>query len=114
MSDEQGRQIFVGGDVSGQVIAGDHNTSIIGRAEEVNLTELVAFAEAVREALPALRLDAERERTAEELTEDIIESAADSRPDHGRLREAGRTLRAIVEGAAANALAPLLLKIWSS
>lgn len=114
MSKGDQRNFFAGGDVSGQAILGDDNTVIMNRqAEAVDLTELVRFAKAVNEALPALGLDDQDERSAGALAGDIVDAAEGPAPDHGRLRAAGRTLRAIVEGAAANALGAGLLTLWS-
>jgi hypothetical protein len=107
MNEQRGVRV---GDVSGQVVVGDHNTVTSGEAP-LNLTELLRFAQAVAEALPALRLDPVRQEEAQALATEIL--AADGpEPDRRRLRQAGRTLRTIVEGAAANALASGLLGIW--
>jgi hypothetical protein len=84
--------------------------SIIQRAE-VDSAALRRFAEAVAQALPALNLG-DGEQAADILTAEIIKAAAGSRPDHARLRALGRSLRAVLEGAAGNALAAGLLNLW--
>ena len=112
MNDQGDRRIRVGGSVSGQVFIGDHNTVAAGESP-LNLPELVRFAQAVAEALPALRLDPGRQEEAQALTTEILAAADEPEPDRRRLRQAGRTLRTIVEGAAANSLAVGLLALLS-
>jgi hypothetical protein len=87
-----------------------HSGSIIQHAE-VDTAALRRFAEAVAQALPALNLG-DSGQAADVLTAEIISEAAGSHPDHARLRALGRSLRAILEGAAGNALAAGLLSLW--
>ncbi len=113
MENAGGHRIHVGGDASGQVSIGDHNTLVNGPAETVDLAELSRFTEAVLQALPALGLHAADQVSAQSLATGIVRAAVEPEPDHRRLRAAGRTLRALVEGAAANALAAGLITLWT-
>ena len=110
-SEDRRHRIHVGGDVSGQFVIGDHNTTIQGAADTVNIAELVRFAEAVADALPSLAPD--RRESAQALAAEIIGEAGGPAPDHGRLRRLGQSLRAIVEGGAGNALATAMLSLWT-
>jgi hypothetical protein len=107
------RRLDIGGDASGQITVGDNNISIMNQAETVDIEKLVKFATAVKKALPVLDLEEDEQRSAEGYTVEILGSAKEPAPDHGRLRQIGRSLRTILEGAAGNALASGLLGMWS-
>jgi hypothetical protein len=78
---------------------------------EADDAALRRFAEAVAQALPVLGLGDARQ-AAEALTAEIAQASAESHPDHAKLRALGRSLRAVLEGAAGDALAPGLLNLW--
>ena len=78
----------------------------------VDVAALARFAETVAQALPALALAPGDQQVAKTLTGQIIRAASEPQPNHPRLRALGRSLRAILEGAAGNALAAGLLALW--
>lgn len=77
---------------------------------QVDVGELIRFAELIREATPSLHLDQERVREVEGITEDIRSEAARTTPDEGRLRQLGEKLMSILEGVAASSLAQILMR----
>lgn len=98
------------------MIVGSHDiTQHAGDAVQsagVDVATLARFAETVAQALPALALAPGNQQAAETLTGQIIRGASEPEPNHQRLRALGRSLRAILEGAAGNALAAGLLALW--
>ena len=107
--------VTIHGPASG-VIVGSHGvTQHAGDAVQsavVDVAALARFAETVAQALPALALAPGDQQAAETLTGQIIRAASEPEPNHPRLRALGRSLRAILEGAAGNALAAGLLALW--
>ncbi|MGP3925533.1 hypothetical protein [Streptomyces sp. 8N616] len=102
------------GDNSGQIVIGDGNSVVVGQAaESVDVARLAEFAQAVSQAIPVLGLREERQRTAEELTRQILQAADEPGADPRRLRALGQSLRAVLEGAVAGALSAGLLAIWT-
>jgi hypothetical protein len=114
--DEPGdhNDLRIKGDIHGQLVIGRNNNVVMGgRADVIDLPRLTGFTEAVAQALPALALDPDRQRTARQLAAAILREAGEDRPDPSRLRELGRSLRTVVEGAAAGALTSGILAMWS-
>ena len=107
--------VTIHGPASG-VIVGSHGvTQHAGDAVEsagVDVAALARFAETVAQALPALALVPVDQQAAKILTGQIIRAGSEPEPDHPKLRTLGRSLRAILEGAAGNALASGLLALW--
>jgi hypothetical protein len=107
--------VTIHGPASG-VIVGSHGiTQHAGDAVQsagVDVAALARFAETVAQALPVLALAPGDQQAAQTLTGQIIRAASEPEPHHPRLRALGRSLRAILEGAAGNALAAGLLGLW--
>jgi hypothetical protein len=102
------------GDIQGQLVLGRNNEVVMGGpANGVDLPRLTRFAEAIAEALPVLDLDAGQQRVVRQLAAAVLREAGEDQPDHSRLREMGRTLRTVLEGAAAGALTSGILTMWS-
>ncbi|MFD8229885.1 hypothetical protein ACFV16_38160 [Streptomyces massasporeus] len=102
------------GDIQGQLVLGRNNEVVMGGpAGVVDLPRLAKFAEAIVQALPALNLDANQQRAVCELAAAVVREAREDHPDHSRLREMGRALRTVLEGAAAGALTSGILSMWS-
>jgi hypothetical protein len=94
------------------VVVDSSNFTQVSNKQMVDVESLRDFAEAVLHQLPRLGVDADRVELAEQTATEIIELADQSEPSHSKLRALGRTLRAIVEGAAGNVLASVLLGMW--
>ncbi|WP_131743202.1 hypothetical protein [Actinomadura roseirufa] len=111
---ERDRPAFhVGGNATGQFVFGDNNTVTSQAAPPpVDVAGLTRFAAAVIEALPSLRLDEEEHHRVRQLAAEIMREAEAPGQDSGRLPALGRSLRSIIENAAAGALASGLLSIW--
>ena len=62
--------------------------------------------------MPALALSPADQQAAQALTGQIVKEASEPRPAHRRLKALGGSLRAILEGAAVNVLAAVLLGLW--
>ncbi|WP_208903977.1 hypothetical protein [Streptomyces incarnatus] len=102
------------GDIQGQLVLGRNNEVVMGGpVGAVDLPRLTRFAEAIAQALPALDLDADQQRAVHQLTAAVLREAGENQPDHSRLREMGRSLRTVLEGAAAGALTSGILGMWS-
>ena len=98
--------VTIHGPASG-VIVGSHgitqHAGDVVQSASVDVAVLARFAETVAQALPALALAPGDQQAAETLTGQIIRAASEPEPNHPRLRALGRSLRAILEGAAGNA-----------
>ena len=107
--------VTIHGPASGLIVGSHGITQYAGHAVQsagVDVAALARFAETVAQALPALALASGDQRAAETLTGQIIRAASEPEPNRPRLRALGRSLRAILEGAAGNALAAGLLALW--
>lgn len=101
--------------VSGLVVGSNDVTQYTGDAVQssgADVSALAKFAETVAQALPALALAPGDQQAAQVLTGQIVEAASEPKPDHRKLKALGCTLRTILEGAAGNALASVLLGLW--
>lgn len=101
--------------VSGLVVGSNGVTQHTGDAVQsggADVNALAKFAETVAQALPALALAPEEQQAAQVLTGEIVKAASEPKPDHPRLKALGCTLRTILEGAAGNVLATVLLGLW--
>ncbi|MBM0240282.1 hypothetical protein JNW88_30030 [Micromonospora sp. ATA32] len=81
--------------------------------EPLDIEALRKFAQATVRALPGLGLSEQQQRAASALADDIASTASQPNPDPRKLRALGRTLRTIVEGAAAGALTSGVLSLWN-
>jgi hypothetical protein len=107
--------VTVNGPASGLIVGSHDITQHAGNAIQqasIDVAALTKFAQAVAQALPALALLPEKQEAAGTLTGEIIQAASQPEPDHPKLRALGRSLRTILEGAAGNALAAVLLTLW--
>lgn len=107
--------VTIHGPASGVVVGSHGVTQHAGDAVQSSggdAAALARFAEAVAQALPALALSTGDQQAAQTLTGQIVKEASEPRPDHSRLKALGGSLRAILEGAAGNALAAVLLGLW--
>jgi hypothetical protein len=114
-SPAESNTVTIHGPASGVVVGSYGVTQHAGDAVQssgVDAAALVRFAEAVAQALPALALSAGDQQAAQTITGQIVKEASEPKPDHPRLKALGGSLRAILEGAAGNALAAVLLGLW--
>lgn len=107
--------VTIYGPASGVIVGSRGITQHAGDAihsDGVDVAALARFAETVAQALSVLALAPGEHQAAQTLTGEIIQAASQPEPNHPRLRALGRSLRAILEGAAGNALAAGLLALW--
>lgn len=107
--------VTIHGPASGVIVGSRGVTQQAGDAIQssgVDVAALVTFAETVAQALPVLALSPGEQDAAQVLTGQIVEEASRPASDHSRLRALGGSLRTILEGAAGNALAAMLLGLW--
>lgn len=102
---------FVCGDQVKQ--QGAHNIGIVksgGLPED--LSAIFRFVDGVEKNLAKLPLDADSRQDAISRIHDIRQETGKSAPNHPRLRALAKRLRAIVEGAAGDAIAAYLIRLW--
>jgi hypothetical protein len=107
--------VTIHGPASGVVVGSHSVTQHAGDAVQssgVDAAALARFAEAVAQALPALALSPADQQAAQAITGQIVKESSEPRPDQRRLKALGGSLRAILEGAAGNVLAAVLLGLW--
>jgi hypothetical protein len=100
--------VTIHGPASGVIVGSQGITQHAGSAIQsatADVAALARFAETVAQALPVLALAPGDQQAAQTLTGEITRAASQPEPDHPRVRALGRSLRAILEGAAGNALA---------
>lgn len=78
---------------------------------QMNVDALRDFAQAVLHNLPKLELDSAKQQEAQRQATEILTETDQPESDHSKLRALLSSLRAILEGAAGNALAEALLHI---
>lgn len=107
--------VTIHGPASGVIVGSRDVTQQAGDAIQstgVDVAALVTFAETVAQTLPVLVLSPGDQDAAQVLTGRIVQEASRPESDHSRLRCPGSSLRTILEGAAGNALAAMLLGLW--
>ena len=107
--------VTIHGPATGLVVGSHGVTQHAGDAVQssgVDAAALARFAETVAQALPVLALSPDDQQAAQTLTGQIVKAASEPKPDHVRLKALGGSLRAILEGAAGNALAAVFLGLW--
>jgi hypothetical protein len=102
---------YIGGDQINQSGAGSIG-KVVGGNVHVDLNSLVDFATATATAIPVLPLEPQSKSDAAQISSEILQEANESKPDHGRLHALGRSLRNILESAAASTLSAGLLNMW--
>jgi hypothetical protein len=107
--------ITIHGPASGVIVGSRGVTQQAGDAIQssgVDVAALLRFAETVAQALPVLGLSPGDQDAAQVLTGQIVQVASRPESDHSRLKALGDSLRTVLEGAAGNALAAVLLGLW--